>query len=87
MILLRAEHRYFLRAEHRYSPYSRSICLEPSYFLCFHKLLFSINIILTGETGAATTDCETKSKNNAEVKMEDPMFITLEYYRSVYIMF
>lgn len=34
-----------------------------------------------GETGTATTDCETKSKNNAEVKMEDPMFITLEYYR------
>lgn len=41
----------------------------------------AVDTALISETGAVKTDCETNSKSNAEVKMEDPMFVTLEYYR------
>lgn len=38
-------------------------------------------MILTDETEKVNT--ETQAKNSAEVKMDDPIFITLEYYRFV----
>ena len=48
----------------------------------FRHLPFYSCYILTGETQTKnSTEVETNSKTGAEVKMEDPICITLEYYR------